>query len=140
MMNGRRKLLTLGTIAFSLAACDVVGPEDTLGQFEWGELETGPVEEYAIAERFGSEVVVLGELNAPTACYRLEADASKSGSRATLTIDVATTTSPNCAERIGSYRYSALLRGLDGIDELRVVHNVAGGETTEYIIPLTEES
>lgn len=137
MRNGRT--VTLGAIALLLAACDVVGPEDTLGQFEWGELENGPVEEYAIAERFGSEVVVLGELNAPTACYRLEADASKSGSRATLTIDVATTTSPNCAERIGSYRYSALLRGLDGIDELRVVHDVAGGERTEHIISLTEE-
>ena len=138
MRNGRRNLVALSAIALSLAACDVVGPEDTLGQFEWGELENGPVEEYAVAERFGDEVVVLGELNAPTACYKLEPDASKSGSRVTLTIDVTTTTSPNCADRTGSYRYSALLRGLDGIDELRVVHDVAGGETTEYIISLAE--
>lgn len=140
MVNGRGKIVALGAIALSLAACDVVGPEETLGQFEWGEVETGPVEEFSDFALFGAEVVVLGELNAPSACYRLEPDVVKSGSRVTLTIDVRSSTSPNCADRTGSYRYSALLRRLNGIDELRVIHKVQGGETTEFIHSLTAES
>ena len=138
MRNGRR-IVALSAIVLSLAACEVVGPEETLGQFQWGELENGPVEEFSDFSRFGAEVVVLGRLNAPTACYRLEPDVTKGGSRVTLTVRVNTTTSPNCADRTGSYEYTGTLRGLDGIDELRVVHAVAGGETTEYIHSLTEE-
>ena len=133
MRNGRGSIVLMGAIALSLAACDVVGPEETLGSFAWGEVENGPVEEFSDFSRFGAEVVVLGRLNAPTACYRLEPDVSKSGARVTLTVRVNTTTSPNCADRTGSYEYNGTLRGLNGIDELRVVHNVQGGETTEYI-------
>jgi hypothetical protein len=112
-----------------LSGCDTFSPE-TLGTFTWSELEGGPVEELSTFAAIGTDVLVLGELNTPTACFSLSPDLQESSSRLTLRIEARNRETPNCAQRIGSYRYEAQLNGLDvGTYELIIVHDVPGNRT-----------
>lgn len=138
MRNARRAALAIAAV-LTAGGCDAVGPGETLGQFEWSELDDGPVNEFSDFTVIGREIVLLGELNTPTPCYRLRADVAKTSSRITVRIDGTSTGSPNCGEETGSFRYSGLLRDVQGFDELRVIHDITGGETTEFVHDLTVE-
>ena len=118
-------------VLLTLSGCDTFAPE-TLGSFTWSELEGGPVEEMSTFTAIGRDVLVLGELNTPTACYSLSPDLNETSARLTLRIEARNRDSPNCAQRVGSFRYDAQLNGLDnGTYDLIVVHDI-GGNRTEF--------
>jgi hypothetical protein len=118
-------------VLLTLSGCDTFAPE-TLGSFTWSELEGGPVEEMSTFTAIGRDVLVLGELNTPTACYSLSPDLTETSARLTLRIEARNRDSPNCAQRVGSFRYDAQLNGLDnGTYDLIVVHDI-GGNRTEF--------
>ena len=118
-----------------LSACD--SSEDAIGRFEWSELPSAPVTEYSSAETFGTEVAFLGEFNTPTACFRVTPLYQESGTSGTLRIRAVLTDQPNCGQSVTSYRYQGMLRGLDGVTELRVRHEVEGEGTSEFVHDLT---
>lgn len=118
-------------VLLGLSGCDTFAPE-TLGSFTWSELEGGPIEEFSTFTAIGRDVLVLGELNTPTACFSLEPDLTETSSRLTLRIEARSRNTPNCAQRVGSFRYEAQLNGLDtGTYALIIVHDIAG-ERTEF--------
>ena len=127
MKNGTNALGALGLLLL-LSACDTVTGPDTLGSFTWTEIEGGgTVEAFADFAAFGSDVLVLGEFNTPTACFRLTPHLTETASRLTLRVEARSTQTPNCADRTGAFRYEATLNGLDsGTYALVIVHDVQG--------------
>jgi hypothetical protein len=127
MKNGTNALGALGLLLL-LSACDTVTGPDTLGSFTWTEIEGGgTVEAFADFAAFGSDVLVLGEFNTPSACFRLTPHLTESSTRLTLRIEARTTQTPNCADRVGAFRYEATLNGIEnGTYALVIVHDVQG--------------
>lgn len=122
-------------LLLGLSGCD--GSEDPIGRFEWSELPTAPVSEYSIAEPFGAEIAFIGEFNTPTACFRVSPQFERQGSTGTLRIRAQLTDRDNCEQAVSSYRYQGLLRGLSGVTELRVRHEVSGEDPSEFVHDLT---
>jgi hypothetical protein len=130
MRNGTNALGTLGLL-FLLSGCDTLTGPETLGAFSWAEIEGGgTVEAFADFAAFGRDVLILGEFNTPTACFRLTPHLTESATRLTLRIEARTTQTPNCADRTGAFRYEATLNGIDnGTYALVIVHDVQGNLT-----------
>jgi hypothetical protein len=132
----------IGVIALAAAAaigCDSVTGIDNLEQFTWGEAPPGePVEDGIDVSQALGDVFILGEMNAPTRCYTLEADLERSGGQLTLTVDATSSQSGGCEQSTGAYRYTAVLRNLEAREyQLRVIHAVAGGETRDFTVAVT---
>lgn len=129
MRNRTNALGALGLLLMLplLSGCDTLTGPETLGNFSWSEIEGGPVEAFADYAAFGRDVLVLGEFNTPTACFRLNPHLTESASRLTLRIEARSTQTPNCANRVGSFRYEATLNALDtGTYALVIIHDVQG--------------
>lgn len=141
MKNGPRAILTAAATALAAAACGITGTDedDLIGRFEWYELEGEPAEEFSEVVPAGRDILVLGEFGTPTACYRLTPSVQTSGSRIDLTITASPSSSQNCGDREGAYRYDGQIVWPEGTDELRVVHAVSGGSTTEHVHSLLDD-
>lgn len=132
MTNGMKSLCALALL-IPLSGCDSLTGPKTLGAFSWAEIEGGPVDEMSDFVALGREVLVIGEFNTPTACYSLSPHLTESRSRLTLRVEARTTQTPNCAQRIGSYRYEVFLNSLDnGSYDLIIIHDVQGGDRSEF--------
>lgn len=129
-------VLAAVTLLLGSSACDTFGPGDKLGQFEWGEIDTGPVTETSDVEVIGQEILFIGEFNTPTSCFRLSPDYRESGSVGTLRVRALTENRSNCVQETASFRYQGLLRGITRINELRVRHEIEGLQATEFIHPV----
>jgi hypothetical protein len=130
-------MLAVTALLLALPGCNDLTSPETLGQFTWSEIEGAPVEESSNIVAIGRDVLVIGELTTPTACYRLFPHLSEGGSRMTLRIEGRNTQTPNCAQRTGSYRYQATLNQLESSTrELVIVHDIEDGERTEFTHPL----
>ncbi|HUF50447.1 MAG TPA: hypothetical protein VMN60_06410 [Longimicrobiales bacterium] len=137
-MRDRTNILVLAALLFMLPGCDIVTGPKTLGDFSWAEIEGGPVEDSSNFVAVGSDVLLLGEIGTPTACYNLTPHLAESRTRLTLRIAARSTQTPNCEQRAGSYRYQVMLHRLDrGTYELVIVHDVEDGERTEFRHSLT---
>lgn len=136
-MNDARSLLAVAALVLALPGCDDLTSPETLGQFTWSELEGVPVEESTDIVVIGRDVLVIGQLTTPSACYRLLPHLTEGGSRMTLRIEARNEQTPNCAARTGSYRYQATLNQVDrGTTELLIVHDVDNGDRTEFTHPI----
>lgn len=125
--------MVLAALLCILPGCDVVKGPETLGNFTWAEIEGGPVEDKSNFVAVGSDVLLLGEIGTPTACYSLSPHLAESGKRLTLRISARNAQTSNCDQRAGSYRYEVMLHRLErGTYDLVVVHDVEDGERTEF--------
>jgi hypothetical protein len=131
-------MLVAAALLVVLGGCDDLTSPETLGRFTWSELEGVPVEESSDIVTIGRDVLVIGTLTTPTACYSLHPHLTEGGSRMTLVVEGRNAQTPNCAQRTGSYRYEATLSQLDpGTRELVIVHDIDDGQRTEFTHPLT---
>lgn len=137
MRIGLRTTAGLSAIALMLGLSGCDDSEDAIGRFEWSELPSAPVTEYSSATAFGAEVAFIGELNTPTACFGVTPHYQQAGASGTLRIRASLTDRQDCEQSPRSYRYQGLLRGLAGVAELRVRHEVEGEETSEFVHDLT---
>src|SRR5690606_3337522 len=100
--------LTMMILAGSLASagCDALGPEEKLGEFTWEELAGAPITEQVEIVKVGSEILFLGQLNTPTACYRIEPLFDDNGTSVTMHIRVLENIRTGCGDRESAYRYN----------------------------------
>lgn len=121
-------------VLMGVAGCGTITNPVRLEEFQWGEVEDpATIEEHIDASVALGDVFVLGELNTPTPCYTLTAEFDKKGSALTLHVTAKSNNSPNCGDGIGGWRYTAVIRNLKfGNYDLRVIHEVSGGQTNEF--------
>lgn len=130
------RLLTGFALAVALLAvggCSAITNPARLAVFDWGEVEdpTSVVDGIDPAVALG-EVFILGQVSTPTRCYRLNAEFDESGSEIRLHVR-GEMANPDCADDDGGYRYTATIRNLAvGLYDLRVTHEVVGGETQTF--------
>lgn len=133
IMRNPANTLILAALLCFLPGCDIVSGPETLGDFSWAEIEDGPVDDSSNFVAIGNDVLILGEIGAPTACYSLSPHLTESATRLTLRIEARNAQTPNCDQRAGSYRYQVTLHSLDrGTYELIIVHDVQDGDRTEF--------
>lgn len=132
-MRTRMNMTMLAAVLFLLPGCDLVTGPKTLGNFTWAEIEGGPVEDSSNFVAIGSDVLILGDIGTPTACYSLTPHLAESQTRLTLRVAARSSQTPNCEQRAGSYRYQVMLHRLDrGTYELVIIHDVEAGERIEF--------
>lgn len=121
-----------------VAACGGITNPVRLEEFQWGEVEDPTtVEEGMDASVALGDVFVAGELNTPKPCYTLTADFENSGSQLTLRVHAKESGTQNCGDGIGGFRYTAVIRYLKfGNYDLRVIHEISGGQTNEFTASL----
>lgn len=139
MRNRPLAFLTLAGIALAMNGCGISEPSELLGDFDWLELEGVEATETSdIAVLGGNMVIFVGEFSTPTACYKLVPEARSKGATATLTIAARLMKSSTCAERAGAYRYQGSMQVRGDARELKVIHKVEDGESTEHLHPFDE--
>ncbi|HEX6134122.1 MAG TPA: hypothetical protein VFZ24_09165 [Longimicrobiales bacterium] len=131
MNSARRSAGTALALCLAVVGCDTLGPSDPLGRFDWAELEQTSAEASQFTQ-IGLDVLLIGDINTPTSCFRLSPDYQASGTTATLRIRALATNRTGCSAQPTTYRYNATLRNLEGMTDLRVVHDVEGEQPREY--------
>lgn len=140
MRIARPRDVVAATLVCVLAAgCEVLGPADTLGQFEWVELPS-PAAESSQFSKIGRDVVLLGTVNTTASCFELKPTYTESGSTATLRVRAARTNRPGCGDGATTYQYEGFLRSVEDMTELRIIHDVEGEGSREYTHDLTLSS
>jgi len=102
--------------------------------FDWGEAEDPEtvVEGITTTVALG-ELFILGQMNTPTRCFKLDAEFKRKGSEVTVRVTASSSHSPNCDQSIGGFRYTAVMSNLDfRTYDLKVIHDVPAGYGGEY--------
>lgn len=130
---------TLRTVAvhvflgLSLVSCSDPTGMTSLEEFTWEPVNPPEtvVEGIDVTTALG-DVFILGQLNTPTPCYHLTADLSRSGAQLTLYIQASETNTSSCADGIGGFRYTAVIRNVEQgkTYQLEVTHDVGGQKQT----------
>jgi hypothetical protein len=139
-MLKRIRMTAVLTGLFALAVgCDLVTDPDPLEEFHWGPVENGAeLTEGMDAVGVFGEIQMLGQIRTPTLCYGLEPDFERDGHKLTLRVTAESTDAPNCAEEPGGFRYTGVLRHLDGgTYEFRAIHIVPELGTQEFTVNIT---
>jgi len=121
------------------AACGSLTDPQLLTDFEWGEVEDPATVQPGIQTAVVlGELYVLGQMQTPTRCYRLSQDFRQSGSRLTLKVSAEQNNTPTCNVSQGGYRYTLVAHNLKfDTYELRVTHDIAGGQSGQYVDTVT---
>ena len=137
----RKLRVATGAVAvlLVLGGCSEITSPKLLTSFDWGEVE----DPETVVEGIGTSVAlgdlfILGQMNTPTRCYRLEADFNRSGSNLTVRVHADPNNAPNCDDRLGGFRYTAVMSNLKfGTYQLRVIHDITAGAGSEYTKTVT---
>ncbi len=120
------------------AGCSSSTDPEVVTDFQWTEADPTTLQEGIVATAALGELFVLGQVATPTRCYKLDFDLGKSGSRLNLRIKATASTTPNCDQNPGAYRYTLAIYNLkSGTYELRAVHDVAGGQERAFTATVT---
>jgi hypothetical protein len=137
----KKKLLTrfgVTVLLLALAGCSDVTAPKLITSFEWGEMEDPEtvVEGITTSVALG-ELFILGQIKTPARCYNLDHNFNRNGKDLILSVTATRTSTPNCDETIGGFRYTFVASNLkyDTYD-LRATHtvtNAAGGVYTATV-------
>ena len=120
------------------AGCSSSTDPEVVTDFQWTEADPTTSEEGTTATAALGELFVLGHILTPTRCYKLAFDLGKSASRLDLRIKASTSSTPNCDQAAGAYRYTLAIYNLrSGTYEVRVIHDVAGGQERAFTTTVT---
>jgi hypothetical protein len=128
---------TLGVaLSLALAACSTV-TDPEIEEFEFIGLEPSqPIEESVDARAFTGEIVFVGQIRTPHACFAMQPSIERSGGSVTLRID-AQSRNDLCVTLPGAYRYTGVIRSVAaGSYDFLVVHAVPGQPHRTYTFSL----
>jgi len=129
----RKTLLALICTA-ALAGCDFVTDPDPLQEFAFQQLEPGDYEESVDVAGFPGEILAVGQFAAPSACYTIEGNFSRSGSTITLRATAVRRNSSNCNATETWYRWSAAIRDIGrNTYDMRIIHDFRNDERPESV-------
>jgi len=124
-----RRLLVPTFVLLFASACDTLtAPKTRLDQFDWVAIDNPDIiTEGMDAAGFYGDVNLLGQLKSPTLCFALEADFSQHDSLLELHVTARPSSSSNCSQSPGGFRYTGVIRAVGaGTYTVRVTHSVPG--------------
>jgi hypothetical protein len=124
--DGKRRSATMLTLCATLARCSL-GTDPELEDFEFTAVEQPEaISEAVDARAFGGEIVFVGQLRTPHACFELRPDVEEGEGSVTLRI-AAQPRNTTCPALPSAYRYTGVIRHVAaGTYRFNVVHAVAG--------------
>ncbi len=123
----------LSCLLLALGCKSVTSPVD-LDEFRWSPM---PSPETLVPKAEATSALLIlyiqGLLQTPSPCYGLSGDFEKNGNRLTLVVSATPSAGTNCDSGVGGFEYTAVITDLKKRTyDLKVVHNVEGGERKEY--------
>lgn len=125
----------IAALAFAGSGCAVLTePKPLLDEFNWEVIDTPDTitEGVELAPFFG-DISFAGQLKTPTRCFTLSPKLETSGSSITIRVTTASTNSQTCAQTVGAFRYTGVVRNLrTGTFTVKVIHVVPGKADQEF--------
>jgi hypothetical protein len=129
MLRRARTAFAVATLLCGVAACSAATEPDVVTDFQWTEADPATTQEGIAATAALGELFVLGHVMTPSRCYKLDFELGRNGQRLSLRIKATASTTPNCDQTAGAYRYTLAIYNLkSGAYNLQVIHDVTGGQ------------
>lgn len=134
----RIRLLAAALCLAAVSGCDLVTDPDPLEEFGYQQTEPGAEIETGIdVAAFQGEILLVGQLEAPSSCYDLTPSFSQSGNTLNLTISLRTRGTA-CPAVVTGYIWQAAIRRLkSGTYDLRVTHSYRNNEAPTQVFNRT---